>query len=248
MDQSAFKEMWERMQDDGYFKHHPHYQDFFGLELTDADRALDEAVLALNFDSEDIEMPAPYSEALERSVKRTEENWLPRMFQLPERGTALDIGCGFGRSVIWLRDKYEKVHATDISSSVVELAEKLCAAENVSFHVNDADSLPAGIPAGSVDVAYIFTVFQHIPREFAGNLLKQASDLLAPGGVAVFNLISEVNESLNDGVVDTEWAIGYTRDQARELVEDAGLEVERIVRWYRPENEVSWLWVAGRKV
>lgn len=235
------------MQDDGYFEHHPHYQDFFGLELTESDKALDNSILALNFNDDNIEMPAPYSEALERSVKRTEANWLPRMFALPEQGTALDVGCGFGRSVLWLRDKYERVHATDISSSVIELAEKLCTADNVTFHVNEADSLPSAIQPRTVDVAYIFTVFQHIPREFACNLLKQTATLLAPGGVAVFNLVSEVNENLNDGALDTEWAIGYTQDQARELVLDSGLELTRIVRWYRPENNVSWLWVAAAK-
>lgn len=247
MDQARFKEMWEEMQDAGYFNRHPHYRDYFGLELNNEDRALDAAILELDFSQDAIEMPAPYSETLERAVKRTEAEWLYKMFRLPESGTALDLGCGFGRSVAWLCQRYDRVVATDISSSVIELARRLIKADNVDFHVNDADQLPADIHSASVDVAYIFTVFQHIPREFAENLLNQVADKLRPGGVAVFNLISEVNESLNDGVPETEWAIGYSREQTKSLVAAASLECERIVRWYRPENEVSWLWVAARK-
>ncbi len=247
MDQTRFKAMWEQMQDDGYFMHHPHYQDYFGLELSDEDKALDAAILELDFGKDDIVMPAPYSETLERAVKRTESEWLYRMFDLPASGTALDLGCGFGRSVIWLRERYDEVLATDISSSVIELAQRLIQSDNVQFFVNDADRLPAAINPESVDVAYIFTVFQHIPREFAVNLLKQVAEKLSPGGLAIFNLISEVNETVNDGVVETEWAIGYSRQQTQSLVTDAGLTCERIVRWYRPENDVSWLWVAARK-
>lgn len=247
MDQASFKAMWEQMQDAGYFNQHPHYRDYFGQELTDEDRALDTAILDLDFSRDDIEMPAPYSESLERAVKRTEAEWLYKMFRLPESGTALDLGCGFGRSVAWLCERYDQVIATDISGSVVELARRLIKADNVDFYVNDADGLPADIHPASVDVAYIFTVFQHIPREFADKLLRQVADKLRPGGIAVFNLISEVNENLNDGVPETEWAIGYSRGQAYDLIADAGLQCERIVRWYRPENDVSWLWVATRK-
>lgn len=93
-------------------------------------------------------------------------------------------------------------------------------------------------------MAYIFTVFQHIPREFADTLLRQVADKLRPGGIAVFNLISEVNENLNDGVPETEWAIGYSRRQAYSLVADAGIQCERIVRLYKlmfEYEQMSWL-------
>ena len=247
MDQAGFKAMWEQMQDDGYFKNHPHYKDYFGLEPSEEDKALDAQILKLDFSKHDIEMPAPYSETLERAVKRTESEWLYKMFDLPVGGTALDLGCGFGRSVVWLRERYNKVLATDISSSVIELAQRLIQSDNVEFYVNDADRLPAAIESESIDVAYIFTVFQHIPREFAGDLLQQVAEKLSPGGLVVFNLISDVNETVNDGVAETEWAIGYSRPQAESLIADAELGCERIVRWYRPENDVSWLWVAARK-
>jgi len=248
MDQASFKRMWERMQQDGYFRNHPHYSDHFGTDLSDKDRALDAAIIDLDFDTDDIVMPAPYSEALERAVMRTESIWLPKMFELPAGGTAFDLGCGFGRTVAWLKDRYATVHASDISAEVIDEAKRrIGKAPNVQFHVNEADTLPSDIAPGTVDVAYIFTVFQHIPREYAASLLSQVTELLSDSGVAVFNLISGANENLNDGAVDTEWAIGYSHEQAAALVAQAGLQTRRIVRWSRPETPISWLWVlAGR--
>ncbi len=58
------------MQTDGYFASHPHYEDYFGKELSDEDRALDQIILSLDFSSSDIYTPIPYSEA-QRQAHRT---------------------------------------------------------------------------------------------------------------------------------------------------------------------------------
>lgn len=113
--------------------------------------------------------------------------------------------------------------------------------------MNEADAIPASIQEGSLDLAYIFTVFQHIHRGFAAGILGQVGNALKADGKVVFNLISDINEQVDDGVEDTEWIIGYSKEQASALVESSGLRVERLVRWYRPENEVSWLWVCAHK-
>lgn len=240
--------MWERMQQEGYFSEHSHYSDHYGAELNDSDKALDEAFLQLDYSVDNILMPAPYSEELERAVKRTEAFWLYEMFDLPKSGTAYDLGCGFGRSVRWLSEIYELVHGSDISAEIIATAkENLRHKQNISFFVNDADTVPDEIPAESVQVAYIFTVFQHIPREFAQELLSQVKELLATSGSVVFNLLSGMNEQLNSGEDLTEWAIGYEREQAIELVQKAGLKIERITRWSRPEHDLSWLWVHAKK-
>jgi hypothetical protein len=71
--------------------------------------------------------------------------------------------------------------------------------------------------------------------------------VLKPGGKVVFNLLSNINEELNEGEQHTEWAIGYSDDQARNLLRDSGLREERLVRWSRLETDINWLWVAGIK-
>lgn len=248
MNKTEFKAMWENMQADGYFSSHPHYEDYFGKPLTDQDKEMDEIILALDFKQSEIFIPIPYSEALERSAKRTEPLWLPRTFDLPQSGVALDLGCGFGRSVRWLSGQYQQVIGSDISAQVIGTAKELCKdLENVDFYVNEADSLPSEIKPNSIDMAYVFTVFQHIPREYTLELLKKVQLSLKTDGVVVFNLVSMINEDINTGISETEWAIGYSKEQAEELVAQAGLKLQKIVTWSGPETTASWLWVAAGK-
>jgi SAM-dependent methyltransferase len=248
MEKSSFQEMWETMQKAGYFRNHPHYTDYHGASLSDADKQLDARVLDLDLSIDSIVMPVPYSDALERSVKRTESMWLPSMFDLPAGGTALDIGCGFGRSVAWLQHRYSRVYATDMSAEAIAVAkQRFSAANNLSFHVNEADTLPAQIPADSIDFAYAFTVFQHIPRDCTANLLRQVAGLLTGTGSVVFNLLSNADDSEDRSTPGTEWAIAYSRQQAEQLVHDAGLESRSLKSWSRPETSTRWLWVQAAK-
>jgi SAM-dependent methyltransferase len=249
MEKSLFSRMWDKMQGDGYFARHPHYQDHFGAELSREDRALDSAVLQLDFSQAHVEMPVPYSDALERSVKRTESQWLGRMFALPQTGTVLDVGCGFGRSLSWFADRYPQVIGTDISATVLDSArERLKERRNVRLLVNESDTLPAEIADGSVALAYVFTVFQHIPREFTANLLRGITRVLADDGVVIFNLLTNVNEAVNTGDSETEWAIGYSPAQAEALLADSGLSAIRMCTWSTPGSDAGWLWVtAGRQ-
>jgi SAM-dependent methyltransferase len=248
MDKKEFKDMWETMQNDGYFTTHPHYEDYFGKELSDEDRALDQIIISLDFSASDIYIPIPYSEALERSAKRTEPTWLPKVFDLPQTGVALDVGCGFGRSVRWLSEQYVQVIGTDISAEVISKAKGLCKdIGNATFYVNEADSLPSEVLPGSIDMAYVFTVFQHIPREYTLGLLQKIQTALSDNGVVVFNLVSNINEDKNDGALDTEWAIGYSEAQTADLLNRAGLQLQKISKWSGPESSASWLWVAASK-
>ncbi|MDO9318524.1 MAG: methyltransferase domain-containing protein [Gammaproteobacteria bacterium] len=244
MEKSLFSRMWDKMQSDGYFARHPHYQDHFGAELSRADRALDNAVLQLDFSQEHVEMPVPYSDALERSVKRTEAQWLGRMFALPETGTVLDVGCGFGRSMSWFADRYPQVIGTDISATVLDSArERLKDRRNVRLLVNESDTLPTDIADGSIALAYVFTVFQHIPREFTANLLRGITRVLADDGVVIFNLLTNVNEAVNTGDSETEWAIGYSPAQAEALLAGSGLSAIKMCTWSTPGSDAGWLWV-----
>lgn len=248
MKSDYFKSMWEKMQKEGYFRNHADYADHFGHAPSKDERVMDAKLLELDFQEDEILMPFGYSQELERSVKRTEAKWLYEMFELPISGAALDLGCGFGRTTSWMAKQYERVIASDISSVVIEEArQNLHAMKNIEFCVNDADSIPASIVNNSLDLAYVFTVFQHIHREFAAGILKQIACALKPEGKVVFNLLSDINEEIDDGIEDTEWIIGYSKEQAIALVESSGLSIERLVRWYRPENEVSWLWVCAKR-
>lgn len=248
MEKTLFSRMWDKMQSDGYFARHPHYQDHFGAELSREDQELDNAVLTLDFSQAYVEMPVRYSDAVERSVKRTESQWLGRMFTLPESGLVLDVGCGFGRSVAWFCERYPQVIGTDISSTVLAAAkERFKDRNNVRFFVNESDTLPTEIATGSVALAYIFTVFQHIPREFTANLLRDINRVLASDGVVIFNLLTNFNEAVDTGDSETEWAIGYSPAQALELLASSGFVSLKMCTWSAPGSDTGWLWVQAGK-
>ena len=240
--------MWETMQSAGYFSRHPDYEQHFGVAPDAAEQALDRQLLTLDYSADEFVFPVPYSPALERSVKRTEAFWLPRMFSLPDSGAALDVGCGYGRTVAWLSDCYQQVTGTDISATAIAAAKKFLAQRsNITLLTNEANGLPASLMENSFALVYAFTVFQHIPREFTRGLLKDIQKVLKADGCVIFNLLSGINEDRDDGVAGTEWAIGYSLAQARALLTDCGLVESKIVRWSGPGTDVSWLWVQARK-
>jgi len=249
MDSKAFQAMWERMQVEGYFSEHAHYRFDHGQAPGAEEQALDARLRELDYSGEAVVFPVPYSEMLERSVKRLEPWWLPRMFDLPQDGAALDIGCGYGRSVNWLRRVYQRVVGVDISAAAIDRAlHNLDGAGNVELLTCSGDKLPAALADASFEVAYAFTVFQHIPREYTASLLKDAHRVLKPGGKIAFNLLSGINEQANEGDLDTEWAIGYSEQAASELLSSTGYALEKQVHWSGPGSDVAWLWLLARAV
>ncbi len=240
----AFARMWDTMQREGYFDKHAHYSDYFGGALTKEEKAFDEHVMRLDFKGDRVEFPMGYTEALERSVKRTEHDWLPRMFDLPTRGAALDLGCGFGRSLAWMAQVYDTVVGCDISASLIEKTrENFAACNNVSLYINNADALPIELGEQRFSVIYCFTVFQHIPRACTQALLSDCAKRLSPDGCVVFNLLTGINESEDQGDEHTEWAIGYTRQNADALLHSCNLKADRIVHWCAPDTAAGWLWI-----
>lgn len=247
MDRDEFKRMWDSMQSNGYFSNHSHYVFDYDTQADAIELALDQQLLSLDY-SDSVEFPVPYSEALERSVKRTESYWLPRMFDLPKRGSVLDVGCGYGRSLKWLSAVYDKATGVDVSPAAIGEARKFLAGiDNISLAVSDPDKLPDDLPRSSFDFAYAFTVFQHIPRQYTQRLLADMASLLSPSGKLAFNLLTGINEDGNSGVIGTEWAIGYNQQTALELLAGTGLEVDKMLTWTGPGTDIGWIWICASK-
>ena len=244
MDSEKFRNMWEKMQHEGYFSSHSHYLSDYDSGLSDSEAALDQVIKGIDFSQPNIEFPMDYSDEMERSVKRCEAKWLPQMFELPASGRVLDIGCGYGRSLRWLASVYDEAVGVDISQTAIdEAASFLKNADNVRLYTSPADGVADEILSERFDFIYAFTVFQHIPRQFTQRIVNDARRLLAPTGKFAFNLLTGINEEANDGINETEWAIGYSESAARELVEAAGLRLVKINRWHGPGTRAGWLWI-----
>jgi ubiquinone/menaquinone biosynthesis C-methylase UbiE len=100
---------------------------------------------------------------------------------------ALDFGCGVGRLSLPLSEKFGEVYGVDISPTMVELARKLVARDNCRFEVNAHDDLQV-FDDNSFDFICSLITLQHMRPRHARKYIVEFLRILAPGGVAFFNV------------------------------------------------------------
>lgn len=95
----------------------------------------------------------------------------------------LDFGCGVGRLARPLARRGLRVTACDVSPRMLAHCAAYCAGlDGIEFVLCDGWGVPA-VPTASVDGAYTFYVFQHMPtRAMARSVLLDLHRTLRPGG------------------------------------------------------------------
>lgn len=99
-----------------------------------------------------------------------------------------EYGCGLGRVTVHLAQYFDQVSACDISSSHLALTKKyveMADIKNVRLELAEINDL--GMKEG-FDLWYSKIVLQHNPPPIIALILRRALRLLAPGGVAVFQV------------------------------------------------------------
>jgi SAM-dependent methyltransferase len=111
---------------------------------------------------------------------------------LEPRGRALDFGCGAGRLSQALADHFERVVGVDIARSMIDLAnENNRHGEQCRFELNEAADL-ACFEDASFDFLYSNIVLQHVGTELAKGYMAEFLRVMAPGGIAVFQVPSHL--------------------------------------------------------
>jgi len=134
-----------------------------------------------------------------------------------------DLGCGTGHLSEALAPVVGRVIAVDESGAMLTAAKKrLSTLENVDVRSGSVEELP--IEEGELDVALLFMVTHFVlePQK----VLAEVRRVLKPGGrVVILDLTSHEREeySLQMGHV---WQ-GFTEEQVRSWVTDAGLSIAR---------------------
>jgi ubiquinone/menaquinone biosynthesis C-methylase UbiE len=132
---------------------------------------------------------------------------LPELFRAHVRGrTALDFGCGTGRSTRFLRALGFEPLGIDIASSMLARARELDPAGDYRL-VGDGDL--TGLPSGTYDLILATFTFDNVPTlDRKATLLAVLRRLLKPTGRLV-TVVSTPDIYLH------EWASFSTRDSPR---------------------------------
>jgi SAM-dependent methyltransferase len=151
-----------------------------------------------------------------------------------QRGSALDFGCGTGRSSRFLRGLGFQVSGVDIAEPMLQRARQRDPAGDYRL-VRDGDL--SALQAGPFDLILSAFTFDNIPtRERKAVLLRQLEQLLAPGGRMV-NLVSSPE------IYTHEWASFSTADFAENRAARCGDRVRIVmldVGDRRPVEDILW--------
>ncbi|MCU1497356.1 MAG: hypothetical protein JWM47_1309 [Acidimicrobiales bacterium] len=114
-------------------------------------------------------------------------------------GRALDFGCGVGRLTQALGAVFDRTDGVDISETMVSLAgDHNRLGDRCQYHVNRAADL-ALFPDATFDFVFSMIVLQHVAPATATDYIAEFGRVLAPGGIAVFDMTAElVGRSLPD--------------------------------------------------
>lgn len=101
---------------------------------------------------------------------------------------AFEFGCGIGRVTAHLARAFRNVTVCDVSASHMAIAQDKVydsGARNLAFHLADSDEFGMAAP---FDLWFSRIVLQHNPPPIIAMILRRALSLLAPGGIAVFQV------------------------------------------------------------
>lgn len=107
-------------------------------------------------------------------------------------GKALDFGCGVGRLTQALARYFDEVCGIDIAPSMINLANKYNRyGDKCKYFINDKNDLKL-FPDNSFNFIYSCITLQHMEPQYSKNYIREFLRILAPHGLAVFQLPSEL--------------------------------------------------------
>jgi SAM-dependent methyltransferase len=165
----------------------------------------------------------------------------PLVVRLPSCAVILDVGCGSGRDLRWLRHRGYRAVGLERSPGLARLAR-----ENAACEILEADFTAFDFSSLSVDAILLVGAFVHVPHRELPALLTRCTAALKPGGLVLLTLKEGAGEATDDkGRTFSRW-----QDEALRAV-FAGLGL-RILDFQRNESRLGtgevWLgYVLGRE-
>ena len=107
----------------------------------------------------------------------------PLVNVLPKGSTVLDVGCGSGRDLLWLRDRGYRIVGLERAAGLAGLAQQKagCDVIRADFENFDFSTL-------SVDAVLLIGALVHVPHPKMPPVLKRIMKALRPGGWILISL------------------------------------------------------------
>ena len=164
-------------------------------------------------------------------------------------GMVCDMGCGPGQIARYLSDRGVSVVGVDLSSVMIQTAQKL----NPDIEFRQGNMMALDIENGAwAGIAAFYSII-HIPRPLAVPALKELNRVLQPSGLLLMSF------HRGSGVVHKdEWwgkpvdvdAFFFEREEMEQYMISAGFEIEEVIE--RPpyegvEYDSHRVYILGRK-
>ena len=191
-------------------------------------------------------------EEFDRSGERNVEWMLSDIGQfLSPAAAILDIGCGIGRMLKPLAQRFRKVYGVDISPEMIRRAkERMKGLKNVEVWANNGRDLKP-LQAEQIDLALSLIVFQHIPNpEIIRGYIYDAHRVLKPSGLFKFQVwgrddTAEAAKTEKESERDTWFGARFTEREMRQATAEAGFLVLSTYTWH--QLELDYLFVVAQK-
>ncbi|MBL7955015.1 MAG: methyltransferase domain-containing protein [Flavobacteriales bacterium] len=152
------------------------------------------------------------------------EGWVERLAG-PSR-CATDLGCGVGRTLPMLAERYAKVYAVDVSSQCLEVAERSASAySNIRYVHADLSKDRNGYPAA--DVVLCINTLLNAAIEVRGPLIERTVRSVKRGGHLLL-VVPSLNSALLTAYRHLQWNLRIGMDpkeaQREAALNSKGLE------------------------
>ncbi len=154
---------------------------------------------------------------------------------------ALEIGCGPGRLLRPMAQRFAEVHGVDVSDEMIARAKHNLRHTPNAFPRHASGSDLAAFESNSFDFVYSFAVFQHIPSaEVVFSYLRETVRVLKPGGIArlqINGLPKTAREYTTwSGVrISAEEVHAFAREHGMQLLSLSGIETQYMwTTWRKP--------------
>ncbi len=176
-----------------------------------------------------------------KSFERTLGKWLPDN----KDAAILDIGCGEGSLLMFLKEKgYQNLSGFDLSEENVSIAHQLSLDFVIRFNALDIVDY---MPGKSFDFIFVMDLIEHVPKEFAVDFLSNVLTRLKSGGTMVI-------QTPNMGSIygnyhrynDLTHEFGLTEQSAIDLLSASDLSMDEITIY--PAWNATTLLGYGREI